>query len=461
MIGHADIVERVSEWELREDIVEKDYVLGWVLWGLGQHPQLGETWIFKGGTCLKKCYIETYRFSEDLDFTVVPGGPVDPDEVAPLIDEVLRWVGEESGIDFALREPRLRARPGGTSTEGRLYDRGPRQSPVAASIKIDLTADEPLVRPAALRPIAHPYPDGLPGDAIVRCYSFEEIFAEKLRAMAQRNRPRDLYDVISLYRRHDLRPQVATVRDVLQRKCEAKGVTVPTSQTVGALPHRAELESEWENMLGHQLPALPPIRDFLSELETLFEWLEGTEPPVPPPVPRAAQEDTAWSPPPTVATWHAGVPLEVVRFVATNRLCVELGYGGTVRVVEPYSLRRTRAGDVVLHALRAADRGHRSYRVDRIESVRATTRPFTPTYAIEFSTSGPLSAPPQSAGGRAGTRVPASTQRPAGGPVYVVECTGCGRQFHRSTRSTRMRPHKTPAGHPCRNKKGRLIDARK
>lgn len=40
MIGHADIVERVGEWQLREDIVEKDYVLGWVLWGIGQHPRL-------------------------------------------------------------------------------------------------------------------------------------------------------------------------------------------------------------------------------------------------------------------------------------------------------------------------------------------------------------------------------------------------------------------------------------
>ncbi len=35
-------------------------------------------WVFKGGTCLKKCYIETYRFSEDLDFTVLPGGPFRP-----------------------------------------------------------------------------------------------------------------------------------------------------------------------------------------------------------------------------------------------------------------------------------------------------------------------------------------------------------------------------------------------
>lgn len=75
MIGRPEIVQRSLEWGLREDVVEKDYVLGWVLWGIGSDPILGNSWIFKGGTCLKKCYVETYRFSEDLDFTVLPGAP--------------------------------------------------------------------------------------------------------------------------------------------------------------------------------------------------------------------------------------------------------------------------------------------------------------------------------------------------------------------------------------------------
>ena len=52
MIGRADIDARVGEWGLREDIVEKDYVLGWVLWGIGSDPVLGKGWIFKGATCL-------------------------------------------------------------------------------------------------------------------------------------------------------------------------------------------------------------------------------------------------------------------------------------------------------------------------------------------------------------------------------------------------------------------------
>ncbi len=45
------------------------------------------------------------------------------------------------------------------------------------------------MRPAVLRPIAHEYPDSLPAPAEVRCYSFAETFAEKLRAMGERALP--------------------------------------------------------------------------------------------------------------------------------------------------------------------------------------------------------------------------------------------------------------------------------
>ena len=70
-------------------MVEKDYVLGWMLWGIGTDPLLSTTWVFKGGTCLKKCYIDTYRFSEDLDFTVLESGPIEPDEVLETITRVI------------------------------------------------------------------------------------------------------------------------------------------------------------------------------------------------------------------------------------------------------------------------------------------------------------------------------------------------------------------------------------
>jgi len=194
MIARAAIEQRVREWGLRHGVVEKDYVLGWLLWGIGRHPVLGQTWIFKGGTCLKKCYIETYRFSEDLDFTIVEGGPIDPVDVAPLLDEVLQAVSEESGIDFSDRTPALKTRKHPGSVEGRVYYRGPLAAPAVASVNSTFPPTELLAREPERRPIAHPYePDeALPGQADVACYAFEEVFAEKLRAMGERSRPRDL-----------------------------------------------------------------------------------------------------------------------------------------------------------------------------------------------------------------------------------------------------------------------------
>ena len=97
--------------------------------------------MFKGGTCLKKCYIETHRFSEDLDFTVLPGGPYLPEDIEPLLLRTLARVHDASGIDFSTEQPRLRLRPDGLSAEGRVYYVGPRLTPKAARVKLDISAN--------------------------------------------------------------------------------------------------------------------------------------------------------------------------------------------------------------------------------------------------------------------------------------------------------------------------------
>jgi hypothetical protein len=80
-----------------------------------------------GLVCL--CYIETYQFSEDLDFTVLPRGPYRPEQIEPLLGRVLARVHEASGIDFSSQQPLLRPRPGELSTEGRVYYVGPGRHP--------------------------------------------------------------------------------------------------------------------------------------------------------------------------------------------------------------------------------------------------------------------------------------------------------------------------------------------
>jgi predicted nucleotidyltransferase component of viral defense system len=77
VIGKRELQQLQGEWTLDLGVIEKDYVLGWLLAGIAHHPALSRTWAFKGGTCLRKCYYETFRFSEDLDFTVIESQAAD------------------------------------------------------------------------------------------------------------------------------------------------------------------------------------------------------------------------------------------------------------------------------------------------------------------------------------------------------------------------------------------------
>lgn len=52
-------------------LIEQDYALSWVLWGIAKEGTLAKHLVFKGGTCLRKCYFGDYRFSQDLDFSVI------------------------------------------------------------------------------------------------------------------------------------------------------------------------------------------------------------------------------------------------------------------------------------------------------------------------------------------------------------------------------------------------------
>ena len=386
MITRTDLNERIREWGIREDVLEKDYVIGWVLWGIGSDPHLSDLWAFKGGTCLKKCYIDTYRFSEDLDFTVLPGGAAEPSLVIPLLKSTLQRVYDESGIDLQGRDPVIRVRPDSQSAEGRIYYRGPRNAPGVASIRIDLTTAESIVRPTVLRPIAHEYPDSLPAPAEVRCYSFEETFAEKLRAMGERARPRDLYDIITLYRRQDLLPEAALLRSVYREKCETKGVPVFTGEAIQASPFLRELEDEWDNMLGHQLPALPPFSALWRALPHLYEWLEGARPTERlAPIPAIEELDESWSPPSTISVWGQRASIEEMRFAAANHLHVELGYQDSNHMVEPYSLRKTRSGQLTLYAVESEIGEIRSYPLDQIQSIRVSTASFIPRFSVDVS----------------------------------------------------------------------------
>jgi predicted nucleotidyltransferase component of viral defense system len=53
----------------RRDLIEKDLILHQILWDLSKDDFFSPNFLFKGGTCLIKCYFGYLRFSEDIDFT--------------------------------------------------------------------------------------------------------------------------------------------------------------------------------------------------------------------------------------------------------------------------------------------------------------------------------------------------------------------------------------------------------
>lgn len=402
MIDRAEILELAGELSLRPEVVEKDYVLGWMLAGIARDDVLGKSWVFKGGTCLKKCFFETYRFSEDLDFTVIDAAQLDYDFLNERFKQIGAWLYDEIGIEVPvdlLRFDVYDTKRGGRAGQGRVAYRGPMvRGGDPPRIKLDLTADEVVVMPSVMRPVAHPYSDAPEGGIEARCYAFEEVFGEKVRALAERARPRDLYDVINLFRNDVFTAAAAVIRDVVQRKCAFKGIPFPTLAALD--PFKEELVGEWKNMLGHQLPALPPIESFLAALPKFFAWLDGAaRPAITVAHPLARNTEVVRGPAGRLGLGGRSTSaIETIRFAAANRLLIDLDYRDeqgrrSTRIIEPYSLRRTQAGDVLLMAVRADNGQPRSYRIDRILDARAIDRTFSARYPVELTPTGPLSIP--------------------------------------------------------------------
>ncbi len=62
MIEPKEINKIASINKVRDQQIEKDYILSWVLYGISKNKILNKCLVFKGGTVLKKAYFEDYRF---------------------------------------------------------------------------------------------------------------------------------------------------------------------------------------------------------------------------------------------------------------------------------------------------------------------------------------------------------------------------------------------------------------
>lgn len=97
MILQKEIIQKAQEWKVPPDTVDKDYVLGHFLSVFIAHYK--DDLVFKGGTCLRKCYIKNYRFSEDLDFTALNKNFVLDQKILQSIAKITE---ANTGIQFSV-----------------------------------------------------------------------------------------------------------------------------------------------------------------------------------------------------------------------------------------------------------------------------------------------------------------------------------------------------------------------
>ena len=115
--------------------------------------------------------------------------------------------------------------------------------------------NEIIINPIQKKNIIHIYSDKV--NEQINVYTLEEMFAEKVRSLFERTRPRDLYDVWHLNKK------MTFDKPLFQRKCKYKKV-VPNIEEL--INKKTNYEKTLKGSLQHQLQELPSATDVFNEV---------------------------------------------------------------------------------------------------------------------------------------------------------------------------------------------------
>ncbi len=254
MISGAEIRRISAAANVDPMVIDLDYSLGWFLLGMQKTSDSFGGLLFKGGTCLRKCYFPDYRFSEDLDFTATKY--LSPEDVEEWIIKSVNWISDQDGPDFRIQPIRFEVvddEYGSESYQARIYYRGPlRWGGSPRTVKLDVTRAETILLPIKKKQIIHPYSDQAIFTAeVLSCYCLEEIVAEKIRAIGGQRRfavSRDLYDIFNLV---SFGIDLKAVKQILPEKFKSRGLSLQGVDGKILERRRSEFEKDWQRRLNY------------------------------------------------------------------------------------------------------------------------------------------------------------------------------------------------------------------
>lgn len=280
MILQSEIIRKAEEAGVPPDTIDKNWVLGHFLAELYKTSWANEFLIFKGGTCLKKCYFQDYRFSEDLDFTLVnPDFEVTNKMLQSICDEISKGIG----ILFSKVkiEPILWGdKHVGYTTHIRFWganhkknQQPPPSDRWQTSIKIEIVKYELMVNSPLNRPLFSDFSDyAFFENRTIPCYSILEVISEKFRALLQRSypAPRDYYDLWYLLQQKELIDWDIIIATFAQ-KAEFKKIEFNNHTDFFEPEQIYKVKQAWSNSLKNHLKEdqLPDVDSVIYELQEI------------------------------------------------------------------------------------------------------------------------------------------------------------------------------------------------
>ena len=281
MILQKEIATISEQLGVSKSVIDKDWMFGHFIAAIFNEPELKETLIFKGGTCLKKCWFEEYRFSEDLDFT---SKSQELELTQQHLKFITKYVEDNTEVKthiVSLKPLKFKDRLTGYEAIIKFWGADhprnimpPTPDRWQTKIKIEIILYEEMIFDVSQQKVTHSYSDTLKLETTIPCYKIEEVLAEKLRALIQRSytAPRDYYDIWYLSNNYpDLDWEsivVAFHKKMRFKNLEFTGI----EQLINPKSDKA-LKGAWKNSLGHQIQQdkLPDYEIVRSNLLDLFE----------------------------------------------------------------------------------------------------------------------------------------------------------------------------------------------
>jgi len=178
----------ITEWRemapwVEDSQVEQDLILSRALVEIFDVPEARETLAFRGGTALYKVHLASpARYSEDLDLVQIAAGPI-----GGVLDAI------RARLDPWLGTPRRTLKEGRVVLLYRMQSEGP--TPLPMRLKIEINSREHFSIFDLIERRHEVRSRWFSGVAAITTYDLDELLGTKLRALYQRKKSRDLFDL--------------------------------------------------------------------------------------------------------------------------------------------------------------------------------------------------------------------------------------------------------------------------